>query len=785
MEIECVVCGSPVDPRVQRCVVCGADLPPTQLDQLAQAAHLYHDPLHALSSAIKTPLSVGAMPLNAMMSQAPKILHESQVIPAVDSLLGPEDLAISSPPASSHEPSRGPSIPPPEEELEPSEDFSQVSEPEKKLSTWVGIPIPTQLSPPEDLSSHPHQTSSTISHSPKRRLSEQSPKPPKRKSLTEPELKQLEVDIQPDRWIGDPDESIAASPSSFGNNDHQQASPFVQGSSQSYVPTEHSAGDSLSSPSSPIPIPSAYSETAARITIPELGPAPIPNDPPSHPVTDHQDNFQLELPVERMAIDLGSTASTPSDIPSLSTEQAASLSIVSSPPVQHRPKKTMKGVFWFILAVLSMGAGIGGALLLKEYETVVPTAQLTVKAVQFEESHYRVQIQLKAEKGSKLVVPDSWVDEEQSPAISVDDSKEVTLSIPASQLQLGDNQLNAIWMFPPKDDGVLRSEPVQIPLTLSWQARDVQFEGGSGRVMLMMMIDKQSQLSRASLPYQPGTTAGEYAFILEKDELDQQLKGDGSINVRFTLTDASGSEHKHFTSFNLPEEITPFSIMSPVLRYARPEEQVSIVGQSSPRAIIYLTKLEAIDGSTSQPDSKPQPLLRTEADDLGYFSLDVPLPTDRKITKRGLQWTLHFEAIGPYQRPATTELVIKRSHKPTWEQYLRRLVRRRDRAVKKYRRVDAAKLKSAKGKLVGKPARIKGVVTWINRDHLSKTQLLLVNTCTEGDGCPVWVQDPNAFWVNLGQRVHVFGVVLENTSSISPDFQLLEAPTLRARLTTP
>ena len=258
-------------------------------------------------------------------------------------------------------------------------------------------------------------------------------------------------------------------------------------------------------------------------------------------------------------------------------------------------------------------------------------------------------------------------------------------------------------------------------------------------------------------------------------------------------------KRSHKATFLLPHEKLALSLTEPVRRYARPESQVKIAGRSSPQALIKLTQL-TLQGSS---ESHQTPSIQTTADSSGFFKLNVPLNFDHngqetskaQVPQAGQVWSATIEASARGYLPSQVQLNIKRSHRPTWEEYTNGLSRRRDKAASRYRTFSQADLKLKSNEWLKEAGMIPGVIAWIDRgvsaQETSKTsdeerpQRLLVHTCQKNDGCPIWVEDPNAFWVQIGQKVHIFGVYVGVGRYPNAQGEIVEFPELKARLTTP
>ena len=261
METECVVCGSVNDIRSSRCFVCGAELPPQGTSLSTKNGERGLSSFQALAPPVKVPLSVGALPLEEVLSRRPaERSWTDQGVSDVDldPLLGPEELDLSSPP---FELSMDSEIATESKVIQRASPISEERDEEDSVpSTWIGIPVvdsesnelkafQAQGSPSalvdDDRSASPlpsrhrglESTYSPVSellndHSREEESSTKSSTGdplkrsaiiiPREGTLTGAELKQLEAEATPSRWDSSPKEQSA---DSLLNSDRSLISP--------------------------------------------------------------------------------------------------------------------------------------------------------------------------------------------------------------------------------------------------------------------------------------------------------------------------------------------------------------------------------------------------------------------------------------------------------------------------------------------------------------------------------------------------------------------------------
>ena len=84
----------------------------------------------------------------------------------------------------------------------------------------------------------------------------------------------------------------------------------------------------------------------------------------------------------------------------------------------------------------------------------------------------------------------------------------------------------------------------------------------------------------------------------------------------------------------------------------------------------------------------------------------------------------------------------------------------------------------------GKRGRITGQVGWLNRNQGQEFQMALLFLCQPAS-CPVWITFQHAEWIDIGEKVHVFGVIEEKSAFSQYGGEARLLPTMRARLITP
>ena len=793
MEIACVVCGSSVGQRVSRCFVCGADLPPTPMTNGQQGGAYTPEHYLNLTALVKTPLSVGALPLEAVLSKrpSPQALEKSSTF---DGLLGPEELSISATPEPL-EPFMGLGYSPlPLKSLDEAKpaapeqlgneylEIPEETDGEEEISTWIGIPIPQDLK----LEYAPVDEQKSIERfvSTQQRSQDNILQLRRESAHTGDEVELIEAEVSPDRWMIGEEKQGSEYVHGQLHQRHEPSSPPVGTAlritlPELSLPPQRVEDPHVSSPSLPIPIPEGVdinislspevsitsSHAQESIISPVINHLSAPPhqervEPPSRPPIVSAPAFETPLSITRATI-------------ILEEDPAPSQPIL--PQAQNR---WLRGILWTTLALVSLFVGIGGAILMKQMNEREHRAQIACTSVQIQGSRYLVQLEVNTNDAATLIVPDNWRGVGESPVISIKGQSQVRLSLPKEQLSLGVNHLRALWTF--QQGSAVQSKPALFDVPLDWQSEEVGILS-SGEARFGLRIAKYSRIVEASLPFEPDETTGQYHLIASSSELEKLKTGDAQIEVSFTLADQAGKKVEYKARYQLPNTPTPLVISSPTHRYARPEDQVMVSGSTAPLAEVHLVSLKTTEaGAVTAPED-----VSTRADAEGVFSIKIPLSHEGKIPQEGQVWTVELEARTKTSLPSRALIEVKRSHEPTWSKYIARLEKRRDKAVSKYRLVTPQILGAQPDQMLKKPARIKGVIAWISRGAQAEEQRLLIHTCAQDDGCPIWVKDPNAFWVMMGQTVHVFGVIEENLTATTSTGRELTAPLLRARLTTP
>ena len=288
MEIECVVCGSQNDLRALRCFVCGAELPPTSTLTDHYDSTLNPSSLQGLHASVKTPLSVGALPLEEILSKRPYDLQlsEQQISASnVSILLEPEELSPLSKSLIQRETQHSQAIQDLDMNESVSESIDDISlleeipdlEAQHRLenhaqqradSTWIGVPAPDLKKDSSTYaefeqarleqrskSTKKHSTSpepnlytpiSSLLESHQRSdLSEEQKHKriviPRENSLTGDELKNIESEVLPNPWTPIEKQVIASTPQELSP---EEQSPVVSESTGRNIQTSSVPDDS-------------------------------------------------------------------------------------------------------------------------------------------------------------------------------------------------------------------------------------------------------------------------------------------------------------------------------------------------------------------------------------------------------------------------------------------------------------------------------------------------------------------------------------------------------------
>ncbi len=802
METECVVCGSANDYRSLRCFVCGAELPPkaTGHAPLSETDEGYQS-FQAINPPMRTPLSVGALPLEEILSRRPieqGVGKQSMSNDHLDVLLGPEELDLSSPPPTmqlsgvKEEESR--SLAPPIDSLDKLD--------QDPPATWIGIPsvessqsLPREPhltdqeqtraeveSPPHQLGSeyspisqllrdHRREETSSLSPSQTQKTdSKPSIEIPRQTTLTGAELKQIEAESTPSKWeqTAQTSEEEVDEGEVYSSIKKPLAVPGRSKSREVYETDDEIEG-----------------ETALKISIPNLlavggsmedsGPEQ-PLKESFVPVSSLPHAKVVIEPAQRVAgVDQSSFVTLEDNDSSISIQERTERLHVDDLGRANFRSSSLSPLSWLVLTISSISVGIVIALYLMPTHRSVAKTSLKVSEISRENSIYRVKLKLSADPSAQLLIPDSYVSADQAPLIEVRGTSDVELEIPKDQIKIGENLITLQWLY--QETGATKkiSKPIDISIPVYYRREDPRFSSDRGGYLLPIELNPRYQIASSNHEFQPAERDHHYVFFLSTES----VRGKESVSVEAMIKDSSGHERALSWRFSPPHESLPLKILSPVNRYARPDSEVTIVGQSSSRAIVRLSAL-SVDGQ--KVDDLPQ--IEVKADHRGRFELSIPLKTTVSNTE-GVMWHATVSALELSGELQSKEVMIKQSHRPTWSQYIQRLAKRRERAGSRYRRL------SLKGGVKGvmsvksRARMLSGVIAFIDRGDQKTPQRLLIHTCRQNDGCPVWVEDKDAFWVKRNQKVSVFGVVIGMGSYLAQNGHELTAPEVRARLTTP
>ena len=839
MESECVVCGSPHDRHALRCVVCGVDLPPT----LIRTQNQHGEPntissLQGLNAPLKLPLSTGVGLRPSISSQSISLEDGVLVTPESDVLLGPEELAISSPP----------------EELQP-----QVGSASGTLSGIPAVSMEDEhdLTPQRaDAQAHreksPYHLDSGEALRDVRRaidlsvgdLNRSNPSQEERDPTVDHDLSSAST------WVGVPipqdsielDVSRLLTPqdgsgtsASLGQRDEVAAD--IQGPSPERPAPDPNMStlvgmnpvEGLSSTLLP-PIIAREDSTPKREDPPLYRPisSPQPASATPNPLEARYSHHLEEREKREAPLSNGSRAlkiSAPSS-DGLNRDQVASLRSsetsqrgeevvpapialksqpTHSPTAELMPYRRSKRPSWLLWVGLTLVSVAFGFYLTDYFSSSLTSgggfqvssgarAEVKVSAIEYHLDRYHLRLALSSSKTAQLLIPDSWraIEGEESLA-PLSGERSVVLEVPEDQLSLGANTLSAQWIF--TDEADIPPRSASLSAWLDWKLIRVDMGGAQSRELLaLIQVAAGGQLSGSDAPFEPASHQDQYIVRLSQARAQKTESGAQYVSATLNVTRPqgralSGSSSAQALRLWWPKEPSDLELHSPSQGYARPDADGVISGKSEPHAAIRVASLK-LDSAEVSVEAE------ASADERGLFTLSVPLHTPgRSVPKAGLTWTARLEVTAPGKLPVTRTVQLKRSHKPTWSAYIARLSRRRDSAMKRYTKFKQATLLNQTARWRKRAGVISGVVGWIDRGLSAKEaralktqarpQRFLIYTCDGEDRCPIWVRDPQAFWIKVGQRVHVFGVfegISTHRDALGADLAL---PELKARLTTP
>lgn len=777
METECVVCGSQNDLRSLRCFVCGAELPPVSVANEPHEAILKLTSVQGLAPPVKVPLSVGALPLKEILSKRPveyNLKEQDISHDRLDVLLGPEDLSplIQSYPISTkvlYEPSGAPSGAPsgtpsgapsgvPSDVLGgvPGGEVSENAI-DDAPDTWIGVPIPEIKQDSKTESSTRKENIGSV-YSPISRLLEghnrhdKSSKKgveknieiPRKEILTGADLKQLEQEATPSRWeLGELEDSSV----------------------------------SLSSVRAlqPVSDDEEERETALKISIPEILAVDQSSQPSERidfvPMSSLP-HSKVISPISEPDTDTDTSLSKADEHKSSSNPFMTMEFEVSRP---HKAKKTLSSLSWFLLTLSSIAVGVVIALYnmpqhSSDIETTLDVAEITHN----DDVHY-IKLNLFAQPKATLIVPDSYLSPSQAPMIEVIGKAELLLQVPNKQLHLGRNMITLQWAYDGTADQHQRFLPIDVAIPLNYKKGNVAYDAKRDVYLLKVILRSGLTLIDSDFDFESSGQADEYIFVIPKNT----LKGAKEAVAKATLQGSDDEQIKATFTYDLPKDSVPLTILSPVNRYARPDQSVLVMGRVSPLAQISVSDLSRAGISVES-----QPNLTVKADGLGIFSLSIPLGT-KASQREGDLWKVTLSSVGLSGSSQSQTVEFKQSYAPTWHRYVKRLSTRKDKAKVRYRQFIHKKLMASPDKYESKAGMVEGVIAFIDRGSEDHPQRLLIYTCQNNNECPVWVEDKDAFWVKLGQKISVFGVMIGQGAYLDAKGIELNAPEIRARLTTP
>jgi hypothetical protein len=488
------------------------------------------------------------------------------------------------------------------------------------------------------------------------------------------------------------------------------------------------------------------------------------------------------------------------DRPQRDSEREDGTHQITAEILRYRKKSGFGALSWTLLILTSIAFGVGIMISIEADDLPPVDVDARVQSLRYDQGYYHMLVKLSSSITAQLLVPDDWVaDENSDQFISIKGQREVILHLPNDVLSLGDNALHAQWLFDKTDQRQVPPRPAQIGVTLDWKLKEISSPKGQDHFAVTIQTLEGVTIVESDAPYEPVSLNEGYTFKVSKAQTEAQSDGAHLATINFTTARSTSQneviKQKYKATFLLPHEPVPLILSSPVRRYARPETHVVLSGRASPHAQIRLTQLE-LKGTKRAGEV---PLVKTMTDAQGVFNLDIPLvdlkSSTTSIPTAGQTWLVTIEASTRGHLASRTTVTVKLSHKPTWDAYVNGLARRRNQASSRYRSLTQKQLTQKPDDWVNKAGKIPGVIAWIDRglteaeakklNGQARSQRLLVHTCQEGNGCPIWVEDPDAFWVKIGQKIHIFGVFLGMQSHHNAQGDLIKLPALKSRLTTP
>ena len=853
MEIECVVCGSQNDLRALRCFVCGAELPPASTLAGHYDSTLNPSSLQGLHVSVKTPLSVGALPLEEMLSKRPYDfqLNEQQISASnVSILLEPEELSPLSKSLIQRETEHSQSIQDLDMNESVSESIDDISlledipdlETQNRLenqaqqrshSTWIGVPAPDLK---KDSSTYAEfeqarleQRSKSIknhSNAPEPNLytpisslleshqrsdlsEEQNHKQiviPRENSLTGDELKNIESEVLPNPWTPISKQAISSTPQELSSEEqnlvvsestdhHLQISSVPDDSGEPMVIDPPSDANEKAEFEEP--------ETALRISIPELlaiaEPISTVDTPKSfvpitsmayphekHPVS-NEEAYEEVYEENHEGTENHADEVQVKDHPPVALPKAESLSINSEELPTRKFDQPVSGfsselgdgndgfslISWVLLVLASVSVGVVIALYLMPHVDVGIETRLQTTQITRGEGKYRVNLKAFAKPQANLIIPDSYLTLGQSPMVQVKGTATFSIEVPDDLVRFGQNHVTLQWAYASGGEQPQRFSPVEVSIPVYHKQGEVSFSTEKQSYILGIQLSSGVILVDSEQDFEPAQEVNYYQFVVPKIKVDSQKTI--SFTAQIETKDKIRKDLR--LSYSLPQNTSPLVILSPVKRYARPDQSLEIQGRATPKAQVSIGSLKKNGSLVNKPDTVAR------VDDKGFFSLPFKF-AQQEQSRDGTVWTIDLVVVDHMGHSQSQSIELKQSHTPTWRRYVKRLESRRDRAQARYRKFSQKRLSQKINEYKGKAGMISGVISFIDRGNKEQIQRFLLHTCAQ-QKCPVWVEDQNAFWIKLGQKVSIFGVVSGEETFEVASGEALTAPLLRSRLTTP
>ena len=849
MEIECVVCGSQNDLRALRCFVCGAELPPTSVGVDHYDSTLNSSSLQGLHASVKTPLSVGALPLEEMLSKRPHDLqlNEQQISASnVNILLEPEELSPLTNSSIEREKyerqaaqnsKSNASLSDSADDISLLEDIPDL-ETQQRLeaeaqdrsdSTWIGVPIPeskkdsktyndfeqarleqrlkSRKDKPDSHESSPYTPISSLLEMHQRNDSPENESErviiPRENTLTGEELKSIAADVLPNPWT--PIEEQSQSYKSQDQNlDNQKSSSDEIKSEESSKPI--SFGDSeeplvVDAPQAPSVIgEEEEQETALRVSIPELLAVAEPiaevdtskNFVPITSMSYPHENEEEEAENSPSEVDLSfNNLDQIQNKFSEAPKQALNHSIHSEElPTQNFDQSKSYGLSGFMPELVEENTGFSP---FSWFLLALSSLSVGVVIALYLMPHGEVGIEARLQ-----VTQITRGEGKYRVNLKAFAKPEANLIIPDSYLSLGQSPLTVV-----KGSATVSIEVPEDQVTVGQNQVTLQWAYASGG-------EQPQRFSPVDIYIPVIHKQGEVSFSPERQAylLGIELSsGQNLVDSEQAFELAKKKNHYHFVlpkaavnkqqtiSFKAQVEDAQQTKTELRLSYLLPQSSEPLVIQSPVKRYARPDRTLSIQGRTT-------PLAQVSISSLKKNGTPVKLPTTAvKVAQDGsFALPLKFDKNSKRKEGDlwTVELVsvdqsgLSQSQSIELKQSYAPTWRRYVKRLKSRR--DRAKSRYRQfsyKRLNAKLAEYEGKAGMISGRVAfidrgnDQKSQRFLIHTCPKNKCPIWVEDQNAFWIKVGQEVSIFAVV-----SGADTFQVasgadLKAPLLRSRLTTP